>query len=95
MLLHQVLAAVYSANGVLVSLVYLPQIRAAWIDRTGTQAGSLLTWSLFALSSGVTVLYGWLVVHSGPMVLAGTTSAAGSLSVLGASAYRRRQAGCR
>lgn len=93
MLLHQVLAALYSANGVLVSLVYLPQIRAAWIDKTGTQAGSLLTWSLFAVSSGVTVLYGWLVVHSGPMVLAGATSAAGSLSVLGASVYRRRQAG--
>ena len=94
MLLHHVLAALYSANGVLVSLVYLPQIRAAWNDKTGTQAGSLLTWSLFALSSGVTVLYGWLVVHNGPMILAGATSAAGSLSVLGASVYRRRQAGC-
>jgi uncharacterized protein with PQ loop repeat len=91
-MLQEVIAFVYSANGVLVSLVYLPQLHTVWNDRTGAQAGSLLTWSLFSLSSMVALLYGVLVLHDGRMVLAAGSSTAGSLSVLGTAVYRRQQA---
>jgi hypothetical protein len=77
---------------VLVSLIYLPQLRTVWNDRTGVQCGSLLTWSLFSLSSLVALLYGVLVLHDGRMVLAAGSSTAGSLSVLGTAVYRRQQA---
>ena len=60
-MLQEVIALVYTANGVLVSLVYLPQLHTVWNDRTGAQSGSLLTWSLFSLSSMVALLYGVLV----------------------------------
>jgi uncharacterized protein with PQ loop repeat len=91
-MLQEVIAFVYSANGVLVSLIYLPQLHTVWNDRTGAQAGSLLTWSLFSLSSVVALLYGVLVLHDGRMVLAAGSSTAGSLSVLGTAVYRRQQA---
>jgi uncharacterized protein with PQ loop repeat len=91
-MLQEVIAIVYSANGVLVSLIYLPQLRSVWNDRTGAQCGSLLTWSLFSLSSLVALLYGVLVLHDGRMVFAAGSSTAGSLSVLGTAVYRRQQA---
>jgi uncharacterized protein with PQ loop repeat len=91
-MLQEVVAFVYSANGVLVSLIYLPQLHTVWNDRTGEQAGSLLTWSLFSLSSVVALLYGVLVLHDGRMVFAAGSSTAGSLSVLGTAVYRRQQA---
>jgi uncharacterized protein with PQ loop repeat len=91
-MLQEVIALVYSANGVLVSLIYLPQLHTVWNDRTGAQAGSLLTWSLFSLSSVVALLYGVLVLHDGRMVFAAGSSTAGSLSVLGTAVYRRQQA---
>ena len=77
-MLQEVITFVYSANGVLVSLI--------------AQAGSLLTWSLFSLSSVVALLYGVLVLHDGRMVFAAGSSTAGSLSVLGTAVYRRQQA---
>jgi len=91
-MLQEVIALVYSANGVLVSLIYLPQIHTVWNDRTGAQAGSLLTWTLFSVSSMVALLYGVLVLHDGRMVFAAGSSTAGSLSVLGTAVYRRQQA---
>jgi uncharacterized protein with PQ loop repeat len=91
-MLQEVIAFVYTANGVLVSLIYLPQLHTVWNDRTGAQAGSLLTWSLFSVSSVVALLYGVLVLHDGRMVFAAGSSTAGSLSVLGTAVYRRQQA---
>ena len=91
-MLQEVIAFVYTANGVLVSLIYLPQLHTVWNDRTGAQGGSLLTWSLFSLSSVVALLYGVLVLHDGRMVFAAGSSTAGSLSVLGTAVYRRQQA---
>jgi uncharacterized protein with PQ loop repeat len=91
-MLQEVVALVYTANGALVSLIYLPQLHSVWNDRTGARAGSLLTWSLFSLSSVVALLYGVLVVHDGRMVFAAGSSTAGSLSVLGTAVYRRQQA---
>src|SRR5689334_22871394 len=44
-----------------------------------------VTWSVWATSSSVTLLYGWLVLHDGPMIAAATVSTGGSLGVLGAS----------
>ena len=91
-MLNQVLTTVYSANGLLAALVYLPQIRAIWNDASGAKSISLLTWSVFATSSTVTLLYGWLVLHDRPMMVAAAVSTSGSLAILGASMYRRRQA---
>jgi uncharacterized protein with PQ loop repeat len=91
-MLQEVIALAYTANGALVSLIYLPQLHAVWNDRTGEQSGSLLTWSLFSLSSVVALLYGVLVLHDGRMVFAAGSSTAGSLSVLGTAVYRRQQA---
>ena len=91
-MLQEVIALAYGANGVLVSLLYLPQLHTVWNDRTGAQAGSLLTWTLFSLSSMVALLYGGLVLHDGRMVFAAGSSTAGSLSVLGTGVYRRQQA---
>lgn len=91
-MLNQVLTTVYSANGLLMALVYLPQIRAIWNDASGARSISLLTWSVWAASSCVTLLYGWLVLRDGPMTIAAAASASGSLGVLGASVYRRHNA---
>jgi uncharacterized protein with PQ loop repeat len=89
---NQVLTTVYSANGLLAALVYLPQIRAIWNDASGAKSVSLLTWSVWATSSSVTLLYGWLVLHDRPMMVAAAVGTSGSLGVLAASLYRRRQA---
>ena len=89
---NQVLTTVYSANGLLVALVYLPQIRAIWNDPSGARSISLLTWSVWATSSCVTLLYGWLVLRDGPMMVGAAASTTGSLGVLGASVYRRHRA---
>ncbi|HTS54190.1 MAG TPA: hypothetical protein VMH26_13025 [Burkholderiales bacterium] len=91
-MLQEVIALVYSANGVLVSLLYLPQLHTVWNDRTGVRSGSLLTWTLFSVSSVVALLYGVVVLHDGRMVFAAGSSTAGSLSVLGTAIYRRQQA---
>jgi uncharacterized protein with PQ loop repeat len=90
-MLNQLLTTVYSANGLLAALVYWPQIRAIWNDASGAKSISLVTWSVWATSSSVTLLYGWLVLHDGPMIAAATASTGGSLGVLGASVYRRRR----
>jgi len=91
-MLNQVLTTVYSANGLLVALVYLPQVRAIWNDASGAKSISLLTWSVWVTTSTVTFLYGWLVLHDRPMMVASAISTSGTLAVLGASLYRRRQA---
>jgi len=91
-MLNEVLTAVYSANGLLVALVYLPQIRAIWNDASGARSISLLTWGVWTTSSCVTLLYAWLVVRDGPMMAAAAASTTGSLGVLGASVYRRQSA---
>jgi hypothetical protein len=88
-MLNQLLTTMYSANALLVALVYVPQIRAIWNDPAGARAISLLTWSVWSSSSCVTFLYGWLVLRDGPMMIAAAASASGSVGVLGVSAYRR------
>ncbi len=90
-MLNQVLTTVYSANGLLAALVYLPQIRRIWNDAHGAQSICLLTWSVWSTSSTVTLLYGWLVLHDRPMMAAAAVSTGGSLGVLMVSMYRRRQ----
>jgi uncharacterized protein with PQ loop repeat len=91
-MLNQVLTTVYSANGLLAALVYLPQIRAIWNDASGAKSISLVTWSVWATTSTVTFLYGWQVLHDRPMMVASGVSASGTLAILVASLYRRRQA---
>jgi len=90
-MLQDVIELAYGANGVLASLVYLPQLHSVWNDRTGAQRISLLTWSLFSLSSMVALLYGFMVLHDGRMVFTAGSSTAGSLSVLGVAVYRRKR----
>jgi uncharacterized protein with PQ loop repeat len=91
-MLNQVLTTVYSANGLIAALVYLPQIRAIWNDASGAKSISLVTWSVWATTSTVTFLYGWQVLHDRPMMVAAGVSASGTLAILLASLYRRRQA---
>jgi hypothetical protein len=76
-MLNQVLTTVYSANGLLAALVYLPQIRAIWNDASGAKSISLVTWSVWATTSTVTFLYGWQVLHDRPMMVASASAPAG------------------
>ena len=76
--------------GVAAVVSYAPQIWRVWRSPDGAKDLSLTTWSLWCVTSGVTVLYAAFVARDLPFFVVSAGGLTGCLLVTAAAFYRRR-----
>ncbi len=74
----------YAINGIVATLLYLPQIMRIWKDRGNSGSLSLVTFGGWSIGSLITALYAWTVVKD-PMfttISLGNMTGSGTIFVL-------------
>ena len=87
-----VISSLYSFTGVIRIVSYAAQFRALWLDQSGAQSTSLVTWGGFLVVWLVGGIYGWVVISDPPVVFVSVCGAVGSGLILGLAAWRRFEA---
>ena len=85
------ISTLYSFTGIIRIISYAAQFRALWLDRSGAQSTSLVTWAGFLLVWMVGGVYGWVVIDDLPVVFVSLCGGLGSGMILGLAAWRRVQ----
>jgi len=89
-LVLQLISSLYALLSSVRLIAYLPQIVCVARDHGGAQAISLLSWTFWAASHGVTALYAQLVLHDALLAWMMVGNTLGCAAVVGVTISKRR-----
>lgn len=89
-LLLSFISSLYALLSSVRVVAYLPQILCIARDHGGAQAISLLSWTFWAASHGVTALYAQLVLHDALLAWMMVGNTLGCAAVVGITIAKRR-----
>jgi uncharacterized protein with PQ loop repeat len=86
------ISGLYMASCTVFVFSYVPQILAVASCRNGARSTSLVTWSVWTVSSAIALAYGVVVVQKTPFIVVNVGSFVCCLTILLLAAVKRRRA---
>ena len=83
------LKTLYAITGISAILLYIPQIRSAWKDKSAMQSVSLVTFGGWSLGGAVTVLYAWFFTKAPFFIASSFGGMIGATTMFGIVAAKR------